>query len=76
MEISVRRNTCNAEIGEVTIDIGTSKITCDYDREDFAHELVYAYRDLYMNDDKWIEHLCLYLTEQEATDILDKLKRV
>jgi len=29
-----------------------------------------------MNDDKWIEHLCLYLTEQEATDILDKLKRV
>ena len=74
MEISIRRNTCNAEIGEVTIDIGTSKITCDYDREDFAHELVNAYRDLYMDDDKWIEHLSLYLTQQEVSDLAEKLK--
>jgi len=74
MEISIRRNTCDPEIGEATIDIGTSKITCDYDREDFAHELVNAYRDLYMDDAKWIEHLSLYLTFQEVSELAEKLK--
>jgi hypothetical protein len=47
MQISVRINSCRDDMGEATIDTGYSKITFDYDRDEFAHQLVNAFLDLY-----------------------------
>lgn len=66
MDISIRMNTSSNDIGECTIQDGSSKHVFDYDRDDLAHELLNAYRDIYANDrDLWLKHLGMYLDDDD-----------
>ena len=66
MDISIRVNTSSREIGECTIRDGSSQHVFDYDRDDLAHELINAYRDIFANDrDAWLKHLGMYLDDDD-----------
>lgn len=65
MDISIRVNTSSSEIGECTIRDGSSQHVFDYDRDDLAHELVNAYRDLFRTNDDWCKHLSHYLDSDD-----------
>jgi hypothetical protein len=69
MRISIRKNTCDSAIGEATIDATGANITIDYDRDDLAHELVNAYRDLFDNADDWVAHLSMYMDSGEKAQL-------
>ena len=67
MRFSIRANTCDGSIGELTIEDGSTKLTVDYDRDDLAHELVNAYRDIFANDrDAWLKHLSMYIDDEDV----------
>ena len=63
MRISIRINTCDDSMGEFAVEDCGTRITFDYDRDDLAHELLNAYRDIFKEEDKWLDHLSNYLSD-------------
>lgn len=69
MNISVRKNTCDSSIGEITICAAGSKQEISYHRDDLAHELINAYRDLFDSADDWLAHLSQYIDANEVMQL-------
>ena len=72
MDISIRKNTCDSEMGEATFDSVAGLIKFDYDREEFAHELINAYRDLFDSNDQMLNHLNCYLDRKDICDLYER----
>jgi len=65
MEMSVRRNTSDPNMGTITINDAVT-ITIEYsDANDTGHELINAYRDLFNNED-YLKHLSMYLDSRDV----------
>ena len=65
MRFSIRGNTCDDSIGELTVEDGSTKLQFDYDREELAHEFINAYRDLFRTNEDWCKHLSHYLDDDD-----------
>ena len=70
MKISIRVSSISKTFGECTIKAGASTHIFYYDRDDLAHELLNAYRDIYGNDrDAWLKHLSMYLDKGDLDEL-------
>jgi len=72
MQLRVRQNTIDPSMGEITISYMNSKTVIDYsERDDIAHELINAYKDLFdaYGDNGWQKHLGQYLDKDDVEEM-------
>ena len=71
MEISILVSPASKTFGECMISYDESTpVRYVYDRDDFAHELLNAYRDIYGTDrNAWLKHLSMYLDKSDLDEL-------
>ena len=59
-------------MGEAELSITGNTIRFDYDREDFAHDLINAYRDLFDSNEQMLSDLNQYLDSNDINELVAK----
>lgn len=69
MRFIIRKNSVDSSIGVLAVEDGATTIKIAYDRDELAHELLNAYRDLFSTNEGWLKHLAHYLDKGDIKEL-------